>query len=81
MNYLCGVRRGDRRSGRAVARVLRVNIFYSHDGFYTRKQPAIARHEGVPVCHLHLPQEGAKDRDMSDDVAKKVVHVLLHSQQ
>ena len=27
MNYLCGVRGGDRRSGSAVVRVLRVNIF------------------------------------------------------
>ena len=71
MNYLYGVRRGGRRSGSAVVKVLRVNTFYSHDRFYTRKQPAKARRGGVPVCHLHLPQEGAKDRDMSDDVANK----------
>jgi hypothetical protein len=39
--------------------------FYSHDRFYTRKQPARAQHGGVPLCHLNLRQEGAKDRGMN----------------
>jgi hypothetical protein len=70
---LRSLRREQTQWERCRHEVLNGRYFYSHDKFYTRKQLARAQHGGVPLCHLNLRQEGAKDRNMSNDTAKRVV--------